>query len=242
MDIKNFKNFSNESLGSLRVKILQGAITSINSGQYSTKKSKNCLAVFNRGVGNSLQIFKSNWAYNFDDITLTPQNVNNYRYETGLRGLLLLEWVKLGNSILVKYESYQNPYSPKSFDQPLKEFFTPKELALMDTTFFGKGVYLTNEPDFDFSVDVGLNFVFDWAKTLAPKLGYFENIRSFYQAVAQEGYDCGCGDHSELQFYKYEAYDTIVLNVDSRSDISESKFSEGIAIHLFEHLINSNFV
>jgi hypothetical protein len=141
---------------------------------------ENNSVILNHKYDNFIEIEHKNGAQIFNSVKLTIDNVNNYVIKTGLRGYLLIEWIKQGNECLIKYNQILKP-GKNAFDNNLLEYFTSDELELIDYKFFGKKLYNLDQHSFNLLID-SLNYILEFCKKIIndEKINGLKNIDNIY--------------------------------------------------------------
>jgi hypothetical protein len=163
-------------------------------------------------------------------IKINPENIDDFNIKTGLRGYLLMEWIRQGNFCEIKYNQVLKP-GKDSFDAPLLDYFTPDELELLDYKFFGKKMYNLDQNSFNLLIE-SLNYILEFCKKIIKdeKINSIKNIADIYQYSGSDDIRLAIRGDAINNLYSY---------IDLKKSITRRKFSKILGIDILENFLTT---
>jgi hypothetical protein len=201
----------------MRSLLINNLINSIDTG----------LVKLDHRYNNYVEIEYKNGAQIFESVKLNPKNINDFKIKTGLRGYLLMEWIKQGNECLIKYDQIVKPGN-KSFDSNLLEYFTTDELELIDYKFFGKKLYSLDQHSFNLLIE-SLNYILDFCKDILNDevRNAIKDINNIYEY-----------ENNKLLLVNGETINNLYGYVNLKKDIRRKDFDKMLGLTILKDLKN----
>jgi hypothetical protein len=220
-NIKIFENFN------LKYELIDSLISRLESGKVNIKKNYPIYLEIERvAEGGFIQVLS--------DIVLNSSNIDEFRINTGLRGLLLCELVRKGVDVKIKYNSILKP-GENSFDYPLLSYFTTEELEFIDYSFFGKKLYNMDKESF-IVFKKGLDFNLEFCKNLIESSNRLsKNLLSNMKSIDDYINEVDIvADNNYL--FRGTAIDDLYGYVNLKTNINRSRLDKRLSISILKSL------
>ena len=205
----------------MRNEILLSTIKKIESGFYKISHK----------YENYIEISEKNEKQILSDISINSENIDDFNFKSGLRGYLLLEYIRINNSeVTIKYNQILKP-SDKSFDYPLLSYFTKDELELIDYRFYGRKLYKIDQNSFNILIE-GLNYILNFCNMVLidekiNKIKEINDIHEYLKLIKENILSLTSGNVRDY-LYRY---------VNLKKDISIKSFDKLLGISILQDMM-----